>query len=62
MLQDSVFLKDEAETEKFGRLLALATSDLPSQTTTPVSLTLSSSRRANHSGVPRRRSGAATSV
>ena len=29
MLKDSVFLKDEAETEKFGRLLALATSDLP---------------------------------
>ena len=29
MLTDSVFLKDEAETEKFGRLLALATSDLP---------------------------------
>ena len=29
MLTDSVFLKDEVETEKFGRLLALATSDLP---------------------------------
>ncbi|MBT8146534.1 MAG: tRNA (adenosine(37)-N6)-threonylcarbamoyltransferase complex ATPase subunit type 1 TsaE [Gammaproteobacteria bacterium] len=29
MLKDSVFLKDEAETERFGRLLALATSDLP---------------------------------
>ena len=29
MLTDNVFLKDEAETEWFGRLLALATSDLP---------------------------------
>jgi len=29
MLMDSVFLKDEAETENFGRLLALATSNLP---------------------------------
>jgi tRNA threonylcarbamoyladenosine biosynthesis protein TsaE len=33
MLTDSVFLKDEAETEKFGRLLALATSDLPATAT-----------------------------
>jgi len=29
MLKSTVFLKDEAETERFGRLLALATSDLP---------------------------------
>ena len=33
MLKDSVFLKDEAETERFGRLLALATSDLPATVT-----------------------------
>lgn len=32
MLKDSVFLKDEADTEKFGRLLALATGDLPVST------------------------------
>lgn len=31
METDSVFLADERETEQFGRLLALATSDLPAE-------------------------------
>jgi len=33
MTEDSVFLADEAATERYGRLLALATSDLPVQAT-----------------------------